>query len=484
MEHVSGRTLADLLAQCDCLEEGEALAIAAKLSAAVVHLHERGVVHYDIKSANVMLCPDGGIRLIDFGLAHLAVSSRFTLTRPLPAIASSGYAAPEQIRRKPGREGVDISFVMLGAYGIVVNQLGRESPGCRASRWVGNHGFPGRSWRRDSQDSRVLGDLQPASCVWIADCRRLGGPGRPKGRKTVTSRGTADAPAEGQGDIIMTNDILVCLEGSASTETATRTAIEIAREQRKSLVGMAIVDEPDIVAGQPGSVGASAYKHRRDEILLADARQHANAWIDRFETHCREAGVPARTIEAVGRPAERIIEEAERHDVTIIGRDANFRFETEAWDPASRAKILRRANSLIMLVPEVESEAPACLGKTVLVAYDGGISAQHALDNFVRGGLAEGRELHVATVGDNGEKAWNVANAAVERLGGAGIKAFTHNIVSVLPTSDAIMELGCRLGAGMLVMGAFARSRLTEIFRGSGTLDIITRSQTPLCLQH
>jgi nucleotide-binding universal stress UspA family protein len=282
----------------------------------------------------------------------------------------------------------------------------------------------------------------------------------------------------------MSNDILVCLEGSASSETATRTAIEIAREQHAGLVGMAIVDEPDIVAGQPGSVGSSAYKHQRDEALLADARTHADAWTERFEARSREAGVPARTIEVIGRPAEVILAEVEGHALTIMGRDANFRFETEQTDVRTRTKILRHANHPVMLVPAASVDSAASLGKTVLVAYDGGPAAQHALDGFVKSGLADSRELHIATFGDDGAKAWDVANAAVEKLSRAGIKSFIHNAVSASPTSDAIMKLGCSLGAGLLVMGAFARSRWTELLRGSGTLDIVNHSQMPLCLQH
>lgn len=282
----------------------------------------------------------------------------------------------------------------------------------------------------------------------------------------------------------MMNDILVCLEGSASSETATRTAIEIAREQHASLVGIAIVDEPDIVAGQPGSVGSSTYKHQRDEVLLADARARADEWAGCFEARCREAGVPGRTVEAVGRPAETILAEVQRHVLTIMGRDANFRFETEPSGLGTRTKILRHANHLVMLIPAATAESPAALGKTVLVAYDGGAAAQHALDSFVDSGLAGARELHIATFGEDGAKAWDVANAAVEKLGRAGIKAFAHNAVSALPTSVAIMKLGCSLEAGLLVMGAFARSRLTELLRGSGTLDIVNHCQTPLCLQH
>ena len=189
-------------------------------------------------------------------------------------------------------------------------------------------------------------------------------------------------------------------------------------------------------------------------------------------------------LKTVGRPAKSIIAEIERHDLIVMGRDANFRFETESEDSATRDKILRHATHPVLIIPEADSEAPASLGHTVLIAYDGSEAAEHALASFVRTGLAESRDIHVATVGDDGEKAWDMANAATEKLRSFGITAFTHNIVSPLPASAALVKLGSDLGAGLLVMGAFARSWLAELIHGSGTRKIVERSKAPLCLQH
>ncbi|HEX7509426.1 MAG TPA: serine/threonine-protein kinase [Polyangia bacterium] len=107
-ELVPGITLADRLALQSPLPEAEALSIASKVCEALEHVHEHGVVHYDLKPGNVMVCPDGTIRLIDFGLAHTAVTARFTLSGGVPPIGSSDYVAPEQIKRKRGRKSVDI----------------------------------------------------------------------------------------------------------------------------------------------------------------------------------------------------------------------------------------------------------------------------------------------------------------------------------------------------------------------------------------
>jgi len=122
-EYVPGATLAERLRERGgVLPEPEALRIASQVCAAVDHVHARGFVHYDVKPENVILCPDGTIRLIDFGLAHDAVTSRFSLGAMPPAIASSCYVAPEQIRRQRGRKSVDIYALGAMLYEMLTGQ--------------------------------------------------------------------------------------------------------------------------------------------------------------------------------------------------------------------------------------------------------------------------------------------------------------------------------------------------------------------------
>lgn len=282
----------------------------------------------------------------------------------------------------------------------------------------------------------------------------------------------------------MIKSILVCLEGSASSKAATQAAIEIARESRSSVVGLAIIDEPDIRAGTPTGAWGSSYKHERDRHLLSDARSHAADWLAEFERCRQDADIPGRSLEIIGRPAESIIGEIGLHDLTVMGRDANFRFLTESKDSVTREKILRQANHPVLLIPESKPGESANLGQTVLVAYDDSDSSKRALNSFAKSGLAGSRKVHVVTVGEDGERAWDVAMKAVERLRSFGIDALTDNIVSPLPTSEALLQFGRQLGASLMVMGAFAHSRFAEMLHGSGTRAILEKSTAAICLQH
>jgi serine/threonine protein kinase len=107
-EYVEGTVLAKRIGKGQRIPETEALRIMSRLCDAVDYLHSHEIVHYDLKPGNVILCADGAIRLIDFGLAHARLKGRFAFSAPAPAMGTSDYVAPEQIRRRRGRTSVDI----------------------------------------------------------------------------------------------------------------------------------------------------------------------------------------------------------------------------------------------------------------------------------------------------------------------------------------------------------------------------------------
>jgi nucleotide-binding universal stress UspA family protein len=278
----------------------------------------------------------------------------------------------------------------------------------------------------------------------------------------------------------MIKDILVCLEGSASSERATDLAIEIARELSARIMGLAIVDEPDIRAGAATGIGGASFKQHRDELLLEDARKKVADWLLIFEARCRDAEISARTLELRGRPAPKILEEMQLHDMTLIGRDANFLFETKDEDVETRDNILHRAGKPVIVVPE----EPAKTGPDVLVAYDGSSASNRAVRALADSGLARGRKVHVASVQDAGEEAWEMASRGVELLKTLSIASKPRSVVSALPIADAILDARAKLGAGMLVIGAYTRSRLTEMIWGSVTRTLLEKCPVPIFLHH
>jgi nucleotide-binding universal stress UspA family protein len=295
------------------------------------------------------------------------------------------------------------------------------------------------------------------------------------------SRAAGQRRARHVGVLSMIRDLLICLEGSPGSERATELAIEIARESSARLLGLAIVDEPDIRAGAATSIGGASFKQHRDEVLLEDAQRHVQEYLTRFEARCRDAGVRARVLALSGRPAPTILVQMQSHDLTLIGRNANFLFETRDDDPETRDSVLHRAGKPVIIVPEVL--APA--GPDVLVAFDGSSAAKRALKAFAASGLAQGRKVHVASVQDDGEEAWEMASRGVELLRELGVGSKPRSVVSALPIAAAILDARRKVGAGLLVTGAYqARSRLSELVWGSVTHTLLEETPVPLFLHH
>jgi nucleotide-binding universal stress UspA family protein len=275
-------------------------------------------------------------------------------------------------------------------------------------------------------------------------------------------------------------ELLICLEGSPSTASALELAVGLVRSHGGTLAGLAIIDEPDIVAREPTSIGGTAFKRDRDTALLDDARARAREWLERFRERGRAAGIRVRAIELRGRPAEVIVAEMHHHDALVIGRDANFRFETEERDRFTRDRVLRRAGKPIFVVPTDPVGAVA----KVMFAYDGSPAATRALRSFVGGGLARGRELHVATVRDDGANAFEIASEGCKLLAELGYTAVPENVVSVEPIATALLERRAKLGAGLIVLGGYVPSPLARLVWGSVTHELVAHTVVPVFLHY
>ncbi|HUG27260.1 MAG TPA: serine/threonine-protein kinase [Gemmatimonadales bacterium] len=120
MPWYDGETLKDRLARTGPLSPEDALAIVEQIAAGLQRAHMAGIIHRDIKPGNVMLLPDGTVKILDFGLAKAQADA----SHSHELLGTVGYMAPEQIRRGPVDARTD-----LWALGVMLYEmLGGERP--------------------------------------------------------------------------------------------------------------------------------------------------------------------------------------------------------------------------------------------------------------------------------------------------------------------------------------------------------------------
>ncbi|MEO3814563.1 serine/threonine-protein kinase [Sphaerisporangium sp. B11E5] len=105
MEYVEGETLLDAVRRGGPLASGHLIELAQGLATAIAIIHAAGVVHRDVKPANVVLGPDGPV-LIDFGIAQVADATRLTMTGTF--LGTPGYSAPEVFAEEEVAEPSDV----------------------------------------------------------------------------------------------------------------------------------------------------------------------------------------------------------------------------------------------------------------------------------------------------------------------------------------------------------------------------------------
>ncbi|MGA2192737.1 MAG: protein kinase [Nitrospirota bacterium] len=121
-EYLRGYTLAHLLNSVRPMPEKDAVKLASRISEALSYMHEHGVVHRDLKPQNIMICYDGTIRIMDFGIAKAAEGRRITFTGFTPAVGTPDYMAPEQVKGKRGDARTDIYSLGAILYEMVAGK--------------------------------------------------------------------------------------------------------------------------------------------------------------------------------------------------------------------------------------------------------------------------------------------------------------------------------------------------------------------------
>ena len=127
-EYLEGKPLSTVMNEVRPLPIQDAVQIASYICGALAHMHENKVVHRDLKPQNIMICEDGTLRIIDFGIAKSTEMRRLTFAGFTPAMGTPDYMAPEQVKGKRGDERTDIYSLGAVLYEMTTGSVPFEGP--------------------------------------------------------------------------------------------------------------------------------------------------------------------------------------------------------------------------------------------------------------------------------------------------------------------------------------------------------------------
>jgi len=100
MEYIEGNTLTSIIAKNRSISLSDILFIGAQVSSGLHAAHQKGLVHRDIKPGNIMITPDGKVKVTDFGIVSLQ-NEESDITKTGSILGTASYISPEQAQGKP-----------------------------------------------------------------------------------------------------------------------------------------------------------------------------------------------------------------------------------------------------------------------------------------------------------------------------------------------------------------------------------------------
>lgn len=279
---------------------------------------------------------------------------------------------------------------------------------------------------------------------------------------------------------MMLRTILVAVDGSDDSRPAIDLALAWAARHQARLVGCAVVDEPGIRLSQ-ATVFPEGYGAPGDASLLALARADREEALRRFEDACRAAGVPCGTQLEYGTPHVRLVAEAHRFDLVLVGLHTHFEHGWAVEADSTHHHLLQESPRPVVTVPALPDKP---LDGPVLVAFDGSLRSSQALYDFTASGLGAGRPIHVLSVDREHDVAERTVEKAVAFLHSHDLDAQPHPFDGAYQPQHAIVGAIQQLAASLLVIGAYGQGPIREFFLGSTTRNLLEGAGIPVFTSH
>ena len=121
MEYIEGSTLTSIISKKKTLSINDILFIGAQVSSGLQAAHSQGLVHRDIKPGNIMITPEGKVKVTDFGIVSLQ-NEESDITKTGSILGTASYISPEQAQGKPVSKESDLYSLGTVLYELITGR--------------------------------------------------------------------------------------------------------------------------------------------------------------------------------------------------------------------------------------------------------------------------------------------------------------------------------------------------------------------------
>jgi nucleotide-binding universal stress UspA family protein len=284
--------------------------------------------------------------------------------------------------------------------------------------------------------------------------------------------------------------VLIPLFGSEADSLCLRAGMAVAKRFGAHVEGLFVrIDPADVIPAIGDGVSPAVVMQLTEAAAAEVARQSAAA-SGAFHAACDEAGIAradspghsaaasARWTELMGRRDEILPRRARVSDLTVLPRPHD---DAPPELGAVLEATLFGAGRPLLIVPPGGAREP---GRTIAIAWNGGAEAARAVGWAVPF-LESAKAAHCLTAQTRRTRA-DVAADLSDYLAWRGVACERHAIAprEDEPVGAALLRVASEIGADLLVMGGYGRTRLSELVLGGVTRHVLAQAELPILISH
>ena len=278
--------------------------------------------------------------------------------------------------------------------------------------------------------------------------------------------------------------VLACIDGSVISSAVCDYAAWIAQRVDAPLKLMHNIEhqETPVTADLTGNIGLGSQEHLLEDLTQLEQQrskllmQQGKLILQAAKERTQQAGIAEPiTAQRHGSVTESLIDLEDNIRVLVLGVRGEDH-EKQQEKIGSHLEMMVRAIHRPILVVNAEFKAP----ETIMLAYDGSVAADKAVEMVAKSPLYKGLTCHLVCVNKNTANAASLLQQASEKLKASDITLITASL-----SGKADLELCAyqeKHAIDLTIMGAFSHTRLREMLLGSFTVKMLVNTKRPLLL--